>query len=309
MNKGNYFRFLFTVTLFFSFVVFSSTFKAETKIIKEKTFKVKPGGELKVKADGADVLLKSWDKEELNVKILSKRRKVGHIKIKFKQDNNKVYIEVKTSRNSFFHLFEKSSVGYKIIVYLPSKFNPEIKTSGGDIIIKNLNGTENLKTSGGDIVAENCSGEMDAKTSGGDVVIKNHAGKVYVATSGGDVKVSNSKGAVSAFTSGGDVVINASNAPIEAKTSGGDVVLKYKGLNQGISLGTSGGDISMKLPNEIKANVDLKSIGGELKLDFPNSKLEKLTKSTFNGTFNGGGKEIKAYTSGGDIIVTGISAK
>ncbi len=303
MGKSKFLSF-FLIPLFLVFG-FSSSLQAKTELLKEKSFKVEAGGKVTVAANGADILLKTWDKNEVNVKIFGDKSKLKHLKIKFRQDGNKVYIELKRRKGSFLNIFGSSSGECKVLLKVPVYFKASLNTTGGDILVKGLKGKVSTKTSGGDIVSKNCEGDLNAKTSGGDVSVKKHKGKLYIATSGGDISVGNDDGGVSAFTSGGDVMLTVRNGKVDAKTSGGDISLNYKGTNYGISLATTGGDILLKLPKEIKADVELRALGGDLEMDFPSSQLKKITRNSFLGTFNGGGKSLKAFTSGGDVEVRG----
>ena len=65
-----------------------------------------------------------------------------------------------------------------------------LRTSGGDIVAKNVNGNLEAKTSGGGIVADTIRGDVDAATSGGDLRLLNVDGKIRGQTSGGSVQCS-----------------------------------------------------------------------------------------------------------------------
>ena len=255
------------------------------RLIKEETFDVSPGEELNLKTDLGDVKINTWDKNEFNVKIKGSSRVEDKMDFYIERTNNGVKIigekEGRISGWSFF------SSGPKLIyeINLPKNFDLKIKTSGGDISVKDLKGLVALKTSGGDIKLKQFEGSSDVSTSGGDITVEN---------SGGDLL---------AHTSGGDILLESANGKVDASTSGGDIKVKYAGENNGMDLHTSGGDIDLYLSMELKADVYLKTSGGRVDVDFENARASRQKKTRYEGSFNGGGERLKATTSGGDINV------
>ena len=90
---------------------------------------------------------------------------------------------------------------------------------------------------------------------------------------------------------------------MDAGTSGGDIVVKFMGANKGISLSTSGGDISMLLDSDVAADLDFKTTGGDIDIDMETSRVKKVSSTKFQGDINGGGPAIECRTTGGDITV------
>ena len=70
----------------------------------------------------------------------------------------------KSSVSSWF-----SNIKVDVEIKVPTKFNLDINTSGGDIKCGGISGVLMLNTSGGDIWTDKCSGNINVSTSGGDV--------------------------------------------------------------------------------------------------------------------------------------------
>ncbi len=293
-------RFIF-LTILFSFLLINNISAKEMKLIKEKSFTVNSSQLLTVRTDVGDVIVRTWDKNEVNVKIFGNKNAGSKMEFIFDQDEKGVEIIGEKEGGKFWGWFTKIDLKYEITV--PNKFNLNMKTSGGDIVIKNISGHISSKTSGGDIFIDEVKGKLSASTSGGDIVLNNYTGDSDVSTSGGDIEIKSSKGKTSASTSGGDIVLKSSNGKVDAQTSGGDIFLDYLGENHGISLSTSGGDIDVKLPSDINADVEFKTSGGRVTSNFSNSTNSKVTKSKIIGKFNNGGNSVVCKTSGGDIHV------
>ncbi|MGD8307779.1 MAG: DUF4097 family beta strand repeat-containing protein, partial [Ignavibacteria bacterium] len=128
----------------------------------------------------------------------------------------------------------------------PGRFNTDIHTSGGDIKLAQVEGTIEMQTSGGDVVCNDFLGSLDVSTSGGDIKL------------------------------------NGGNTPIIAHTSGGDITLDHFGVNKGIDLSTSGGDVG--------CNITM-------------NNANKLSDLKIVAELNDGGPGLIAHTSGGDIDV------
>ncbi len=236
----------------------------DLEVIKEERFPVSQGKELKVKVDGGDVIVTSWDKSEVYIKVLGNEN--AREKLDFNFENNDSYVQLNVeSKESFFNWF--SNISLRIEIKVPGKFNTNIHTSGGDIKLARVEGNHQLKTSGGDVISEDFTGTMDASTSGGDISLK------------------------------------GSNSSINANTSGGDIKLDYSGENMGIDLSTSGGDILVKLPESFDAAMELSTSGGDVSCDLSLNNTTKLSDSKIIADLNNGGEEFVAHTSGGDIDV------
>ncbi len=273
---------------------------AEGKILHEKKYSVEKDETLLVKFISADIKVSSWDKNE--VQLIVKGSKSVDDKFEFQFLYEDGVVTAIAEKKSDWSIWSWSN-DFSLIVKVPNKFNLHLKTSGGDVKINNTSGEVTIKTSGGDIEVENSNGYLSANTSGGDVEIKNFIGNTELKTSGGDIVVKDIDGDVEAKTSGGDIEINASNGKIIAGTSGGDIDIKYDGKNFGVELYTSGGSISVKLPKDFAADVTLKTSGGSINNKFKNSNAREISKSKFEGKFNGGGNTLDAKTSGGSIYV------
>ncbi|MGD8781572.1 MAG: DUF4097 family beta strand repeat-containing protein [Ignavibacteria bacterium] len=273
--------FLAAVGLFF----YSNLF-AQSRTIHEKTFDVSPGQLLELETSTGDVNIKTWSKNELYVKVLGNRKAEDKMEFDFYETSDGVKIKAEKEggwTSSWFNWGRGFDL--KFIIKLPEEFNLNVRTSGGDIDVTNLEGTAKLHTSGGDIELLNYSGDASLHTSGGDIVCENSGGKLDVHTSGGDINLS------------------SANGEVYASTSGGDIELDYTGNNEGIELKTSGGDIMVDVPSDLEADVYLKTSGGRIRCDVDGMKEMNKTKSKLSGTLNGGGKSFECKTSGGDIKV------
>jgi hypothetical protein len=292
------------VMLILIFAVFSSTvltskisaFNYDT--ILEKSFDASPGQDLKIEAEGGDVTIETWAKNEVYVHITGNSKAEDDIEFEVVEKSYGIYVKAE-KEGSWFGSW--GGIEYKIAVKIPETYNADVATSGGDIQLEGMNGSAEMKTSGGDVTIENTAGDFVLKTSGGDIKAKKHDGGLDISTSGGDIIAEEIKGDINAGTSGGNIKLEAADAKIDARTSGGDLTVKSEGENKGINLSTTGGDIDLILDPDVAADLDLKTTGGDIDIDMQTSRVMKVSSSKFLGEINGGGPEIKCHTTGGDI--------
>jgi hypothetical protein len=294
--------------LIISAILLSATtiFASGRKLIKERSINTQPGLTLTVEASGADVFVKTWEKDEACIKIFGNSRAEEKMRFEIEKTQSGVKVLAKKKSSSWFNFFSSGNYDVRIEVMIPKNYNTDIETSGGDISIAELKGDNNLHTSGGDVKLNNTEGELFVQTSGGDIRLDYQKGRSNLSTSGGDIIVVKAYGDLKASTSGGDINIESSNGKIYAKTSGGDIELTYEGSNKGVEARTSGGRIHAKLPSAFKANVFLETSGGDIESNFDNSRTNKVTRSSYKAEYNGGGEKLNLETSGGDIIVDQI---
>lgn len=294
------FTILLTSSLTACHIEVNSDGNGDLQTIQEKTFSIQPGKNLKVEASSGDVTVTTWDKSEVYIKILGNEK--AKDKMEFSFNNNDDEVSVTAKRGSFINWFS-SGIKLRFEIKVPSEFNTNINTSGGDIKAGEIKGNNMLRTSGGDVWIKNTDGVLKISTSGGEINLESNSGDMEVSTSGGNIKAREFKGNISATTSGGDIMMKGSDSKIYAETSGGDVVLEYSGENKGIDVETSGGNIQIKLPADFNATAKMYTSGGEIECELTANNAHKITSSKFEADLNNGGAELIAKTSGGDISV------
>jgi hypothetical protein len=271
------------------------------ELIKEKNLPTQEGKNLYLSTSAGDVRINSWDKNEVQVKIFGNERAKNKMNFNVEETSDGVQVEGKSTASSWLSFWKGTRVRYEIVI--PQKYNSEASTSGGDVYLDDMTGNAKFRTSGGDIRVQKVIGKVDASTSGGDIRLMYISGPIKCRTSGGDVSVKESKGDFLASTSGGDISLQTANGKISASTSGGDIRIDYAGINQGIKLKTSGGDISLKVDYDFAGNINLASLGGDISCDLTMTAVTKKKSSALIGAANNGGPEVKCSTLGGDIRI------
>lgn len=282
----------------------------------DRTFAVEPGGTFKASTEGGDIVIRTADIAEVRVTARQRIKAssdqsadeiLEKLVLTMRQEANDVTVESKYGSRGFgFRFGSWPPVQVDFIVTLPTRFAVDLSTSGGDIQVGSLAGAVRVHTSGGDIKLERIDGDINARTSGGDITLREGTARAKIHTSGGDILIERAGGPVEAGTSGGDIIIRSVAQSVQAHTSGGDIRAVLAGpLDSDSSLGTSGGDVSVRLDPAAAFTLDASTSGGRVDANGITITIDKggLRKSTLKGRVNGGGPYLKLRSSGGDIDI------
>ncbi len=253
-----------------------------------KTFDVGKGAKLHVKVNPGDVVINTWDKPQILVKIAGIDREERE-DVDMYERSNTVYVRF----NSSYGWGEDFVFSFTV----PENSHVDVRTTGGDIDIRNdITGEISLHTSGGDIGLKNVNGKLQVNTSGGDIDVGNVNGKVSLSTSGGDIKVNLITGeSTSIKTMGGDIEIKDVDSDVDAKTYGGDIEIGDVGGKADVT--TFGGDIEL---GNVAGSARMETYGGNLKLTSASGEVEADTKGGDITLLDVSGS-LNAKTAGGEI--------
>ena len=281
----------------------------------EKTFQVQPGVLLKVSTAGGNISVST--SHDNVVKIVAKEHirasseaeaddVLSKLDLKMEQSGGEVEASARYDTGFGLHFGNWPPVQVDFIVSIPQDASVELKTSGGNVTVDDLDGTANIHTSGGDIKLAVIGGEIDASTSGGNVILEDGKAKVRLETSGGNISVKHIGGTADLHTSGGDIKIDSAEGSVDAETSGGDVKAGFTGgLKGDCSLSTSGGQVKAAVSKGAAFHLDASTSGGEVDASGLTITIEHggSGKSSLSGNVNGGGPDLKLHSSGGDIEI------
>jgi DUF4097 and DUF4098 domain-containing protein YvlB len=262
------------------------------------SFPVEPGGKLVMHVDRGDVQITSADQDNVEIKL---QREVTHASdseaskileeenVTFKQNGNQIFIIAQNPPSlqhpGIFGPHPNLDAHYEITV--PRQFHIQAETVGGSVKVTGIQGNADVKTMGGNLDCEDIDGDVNAQTMGGDVQASGCNGKLLLKTMGGSITADKFKGSsIQATTEGGSVSADMLVAP-----------------TSDCKFGTSGGNVSIRLPGDAAVTLDAQTEGGSIDTDFPIQVAHHFANDSFNGTLNGGGPTLKLETTGGNIEV------
>lgn len=258
-----------------------------------RSFNVSKGGTLDVSVHLGTIRVKTWDKNEVVVRVSADEmdeedEEYSGVRIRQKENT----IRVTTSQN--YQYWGEVDIE----VSIPVQFNVQVETSAGDIIIDGrVIGRVEVQTSGGNISTGACEGKAELQTSGGDIVTGDIRGDLTLNTSGGNIHVGVVTGIADVSTLGGDIIIDRVDKSLAAATSGGNV--RVGNVGDDASITTSGGDIVL---DHVRGNASMSTAGGNIMLT---SARGAVSASTAGGDIHADSVfgSIVAKTAAGNIEV------
>ena len=271
----------------------------------DKHFNVAPGGHLIVDADLGSVAVVGRAGHEVVVhgEMSGSDEFLARLSITAEQDSSGVTVTARRAPESWlgwFGLFGLSGERVSFTIDVPRDCSVELKTSGGSLDVRNVNAPVWGRTSGGGIVVRDVAGSVKMHTSGGGIDAEHINGTTELRTSGGSISVADATGDLDVHTSGGGIRLKNIDGGVSAVTSGGSVYAEMRS-NRGITLRTSGGGITLSLPESVRASVDARTSGGHVSSALRFTSTEAADRSHLHGEINGGGEEVVLHTSGGSI--------
>ena len=293
MNIKTLLRFLhFRAGFFAGLLVVTGTVvgAAEYDRTTEKDFQVAQGGKLIVQADRGSIEVNSGAGDKVQVRVL-RRIKGGtqaqadelfaNHEVTFSQDGNTVSIVGKNMKDrSRLGRIRQPSLQVRYEISLPRKFDVDLKTSGGDIRLSELDGSAITRTSSGSIELGTISGRVESSNSGGDIQVARAGADVVARTSSGSIKVQTVAGKIEVSDSGGDIRVEKAGKDVVASTSSGSITLKT-----------------------VQGGVEAKNSGGDISIETADGDVSAQTSSGSIRVGRAAGKRVSAKNSGGDVLL------
>lgn len=312
MSTEKRFKWSVAVSTILLFVLLLMTAKGFAQNVDEayrtESFKVNGNVNLEVQTFGGSIKVIGSNGNEVEVEMYVRKRgryiyagdaDLRDYEIDIEKNGNTVSAIAKRKSSSGWN-WNKEGYSISFVVYTPHNTRTRLKTSGGSVSASNLNGTQELRTSGGSVSIDEVTGDMALRTSGGSVKIQNASGNIDARTSGGSIRAETASGDLNLRTSGGSITLKTTDGNVDARTSGGSIKAEVEKPNEHIKLRTSGGNISLTVPSDKGYDLDLD--GNRVNVELKNFS-GRAERDEIRGTFNGGGIEISAKTSGGSVTL------
>ncbi len=292
------------------------TARAAIERVVEKSFPVGGAGTLHVEAQGGEIRVNPSSDSVVTVTARQKIRAnseaeadalLTKLELTMEQTGNDVRIVSKYERQPLgFRWGSWPPVQVNFVISVPAAFATDLLTSGGGIVLGNLDGKVSARTSGGGIRMGRMGSTVDARTSGGSITLDQAGGRADLRTSGGNISVGRVNGPADLSTSGGGIRADSVSGALRAHTSGGSIQAGITGpLTDDCSLSTSGGSVRVTVDPSVAFRLDASTSGGSVEAEGLTIKLEKsrTKQNQLAGLVNGGGPALKLRSSGGSIAV------
>ena len=262
--------------------------------IYERGFDVSPGDRLVVEVGDMDVRVQTGG-SAADVEVVASARDHAWAAERFEDmrftasvSGGVLRVATDERRNStdWREWERRGGVSFEVIITIPARFDLDLHTGDGDVLVSDVQGNVEVNTGDGDVVLASITGrDVSLSTGDGDVRAETiDAATITLHTGDGDLVVENASGAITARTGDGDVTIG---------------VARFDGL----SVRTGDGDIEVRADPTIRANVEVD--GEDLVLDRAFRLTGSIRHDHLSGTLNGGGPALDIRTGDGSVRITG----
>ncbi len=232
-----------------------------------KSYSLNGRPNLRVETSDASIRVITGDQNTIEAKVITTRYKIGEggIHIEEHQTGNSVEIDVRYPHHNF-----EWGPGHRveIIIQMPRE------------------GEVNLHTGDGKIEVSGLKGEMDLRTGDGSVNLDGVDGKLHASTGDGHIQANGRFDELELKTGDGHVDVRAA--------SGSALAGNWR-------LETGDGGVSLEVPQNFAANVDLHTNDGHIDLDMPVTTEGSMHQNEIRGKLNGGGNLLTIRTGDGSI--------
>ncbi|NYD76640.1 DUF4097 family beta strand repeat-containing protein [Arthrobacter cupressi] len=134
-------------------------------------------------------------------------------------------------------------------IAVPAGITVEAGTVSGDGMVSGTSATTRLNTVSGSVLSDGTSGELHVNTVSGEVIARDHHGVMTAKSVSGEV------------TASGDF------SNVRASTVSGDLSFDLHGHTRDLAAHSVSGDVTVRLPRDIGADVAAKSASGAVVID------------------------------------------
>jgi len=255
-----------------------------------KTYTIDGRANLHVSTDDGNVSITSADQKQIDARVITEGYKIGphDVSIEESQNGNQVTLNVKITHGgwSILHINVHKSVQVELRV--PRDLDIDAHTGDGNVSAQGASGRIHIDTGDGNVTADGLKGDISFRTGDGNIQATNIDGSLRADTGDGNVVV---KGRFDSLNSkSGDGSVDAEAAP-GSKT------------DAGWTMQSGDGQIVLRVPGDLHANLDAHTGDGSITLDMPVSVEGSLSRSAIRGKINGGGGLVKISTGDGSIHI------
>jgi DUF4097 and DUF4098 domain-containing protein YvlB len=225
----------------------------------DTTLNVSQGTRLKVENQGGDIIVKTWEKNQVRVQASHSRR--THVTINL--GGAVLSLEAEADRGP------SSMVDYELTV--PAWMALSLEGMYATVNVKGTRAPIEVETIDGDITVEGGAESVKLTSVQGRISATGSRGRIELNTVSDDIEAADLQGDIVAETVSGSITIAKSDAKsVEVQTVSGELVYDGKIVDGGhYSLLTHSGEIAISVPEGANATIATAIGSGEVRASFP----------------------------------------
>lgn len=272
------------------------------------SYPLKPGGKLSVETFNGAVEVTAWDQDMVEIdgaKYGPSAEAADALKVDIANGPDSIAISVSRSKDFL------GNRGARFSVKMSRKsILDHVTSSNGSIVLQGVLGPARLRTTNGSIRVSDSEGGLDAHTSNADIELTDVKGDIVARTSNAHIRAENLKGPLEASTSNSSITASFAQVPfsrsvrLETSNAGVDLALPWTfgaPSGPGVRVSTSNGQITVRLPSSVNAQVLARTNNSSITSDFEMKLQGEARKNHLDAVIGSGGPLLDLSTSNAAI--------
>jgi len=233
-----------------------------------KTYTIAGHPDLRVDTSDANIRVSTWDQNTIEAKVTTTRYKIGEggLRIDERQTGDVVEIEVRYPHHGVVIGWSNNRVD--VDIHMPREGRVDLHTGDGKIELANFKGEMQLHSGDGSEEIEGVDGKLRATSGDGHIRATGRFDELELKTGDGRV---------------------------DARATAGSALATSWRLESG------DGTVTLEVPENLAADVDLHTGDGHIDLDMPVTAAGRVREGEVRGKLNGGGNLLVIHTGDGSI--------
>ncbi len=198
----------------------------------QKSYQIGADGSVSIHNVSGNVVVTGVDGDSITVNGFKQGRDRDLVQVEDLSGGNRVELRTRYPRNCNCD----ASIRFEVQVPRSVRYNfDQISSASGDIEVSGVTGEVHVNTASGDVTIKDVNGTVDASTASGQMRVRNVAGSVNAQSASGDVDVE---------------------------------MTRVEGSRR-MEFSSASGDVNVKMPLNVDADIDMSSATGAVKTNFP----------------------------------------
>ena len=236
-----------------------------------KTYNLTGPPDLRVETSDANIHVSTWDHSSIEARVTTTGYTIGDdgIRIEEHQTGDMVEIEVRYPHHGVT-INWGNTMGHRveIAIHMPREGRVDLHTGDGKIDLGNFKGVMALRSGDGSQEIDGVDGKLRATTGDGDIRANGRFD---------------------------DLELKTGDGRLDARAAVGSALVT------GWRLESGDGSVTLEIPENLAADVDLHTGDGHIDLDMPVTTTGKIRQNQVRGKLNGGGNLLVIHTGDGSI--------
>ena len=223
---------------------------------------------------------------EYTVEVWGLHTRVNEPVIEFTRTGDVVAIVARSHSNAVF--FGGMVERFHVDVTVPANCDVRVRSGDGSVAIESITGSIDLQTGDGHLTAHGARGRIRLWAGDGGIDADSLDGALEARSGDGHLKV---EGRFDALD------LRAGDGHVSARISRGSA------LSGPWSVLTGDGGVSLLIPRDLRALLDVSASDGRVRVDLPIANLDGRSHRELRGQLNGGTVPLRVHTGDGSITL------